>query len=276
MAQIVFGAGVPHTPNFPSIAKEKSDASRVTVLFERVREALEAAAPDLVVVFTSDHFVGFFFDNMPAFCVGAFEKADGPHELSRTMPWYQVKGHAEFASSLLSYGIERRFDLSSSEELKLDHSLLVPLHFLTPEMALPIVPVYIKGLAQPMPTAERCYALGEMVRAHIESWPGDERVAVVASGSFSLEVGGPKMGWIDGEWVQTVVDLLRRGETQTLIDRATPKRMRSAGNTGGELLNWIALLGALGGRAATFVEPDAQPPEAPRDAHAYAVWDLAA
>ena len=43
-------------------------------------------------MFTADHFVSFFYDNMPTFCVGAFEHADGPHEISRSMPQYHV-GH---------------------------------------------------------------------------------------------------------------------------------------------------------------------------------------
>lgn len=274
MARVVVAAGVPHTPNFPAVVEEQGAASRVTQLFERVRSDLAAAKPDLILCFTSDHFVGFFFDNMPTFAVGTFESADGPYELSRRMPWYEVKGSPTFASGLLEYGIRAGFDLASTEELKLDHSLLVPLHFLTPTMDVPVVPVCIKALAQPMPTAERCYALGEMVGRYIASRPEDTRVAIVGSGSFSLTVGAPKMGWIDEEWVATIVDLLRRGETTELVRRSTTDRMRTAGNTGGELLNWIALLGAIGGRTATWVEPDAQPPESPRDAHAYGVWTL--
>lgn len=274
MAKLVLGLGAPHTPHFPSVSKAQGEASRVTVLFNHLRKELEAASPDLILVFTSDHFVGFFFDNMPTFCVGAFDAADGPLELSRSTPAYHVKGHPQFASALFEYGLDSGFDLASSEELKLDHSLMVPLHFLTPKMNIPVVPIYIRGLAEPLPKADRCYALGQMVRRHIDRWPGAERIAVVASGSFSLEVGGPKMGWIDQEWVDFVIDRMRQGNTADLLRRATTKRMRTAGNTGGELLDWIAVLGVLGGRAATFIEPDLQPPEAPRDAHAYAVWKL--
>jgi protocatechuate 4,5-dioxygenase beta chain len=274
MARLVLGLGAPHTPHFPNVAKAEGDASRVTVLFRRLRQELEAAAPDLILFYTSDHFVGFFFDNMPTFCIGTFDEADGPRELSRSTPPHSIKGHPKFATALLDYGIESGFDLASSEELKLDHSLLVPLHFLTPEMHIPVVPIYIKGLAEPLPTAGRCYAIGRMVRQHIDRWPGAERIAVVASGSFSLEVGGPQMGWIDQEWVDFVVDGLRHGKTADLLRRATTRRMRSAGNTGGELLNWIALLGTIGAVPATFIEPDAQPPESPRDAHAYAAWKL--
>lgn len=274
MAQVVLGLGAPHTPHFPTVSKEHGDASRVTVLFRRLREELEAAKPDLVIVYTSDHFVGFFFDNMPTFCVGAFDAAEGPRELSRSTPHYRITGHPPFASALFEYGLECGFDLACTEELDLDHSLLVPLHFLTPQMNIPVVPIYIRGLAEPLPKANRCYALGQMVRRHIERWRGSERIAVVASGSFSLEVGGPKMGWIDREWFDFVVERMRQGNTADLLRYATSKRMRTAGNAGGELLDWLAMLGTIGGGAATFIEPDAQPPEAPRDAHAYAVWKV--
>jgi hypothetical protein len=97
-------------------------------------------------------------------------------------------------------------------------------------------------------------------------------VAVVASGSFSLEVGGPRMGRIDQAWVDTVVDSLRNGDARGLIRRATARRMLAAGNTGGELLCWLALAGAMGDIRPAFVEPDAQPADDPRDAHGYGVW----
>src|SRR5919109_3727784 len=140
MARLVMGIGVPHTPFFPGVAEKQGEGSRMVGLFKRVREALDAAAPDLIIMFTADHFVGFFFNNMPTFCIGAFEHADGPHELSRMMAQYRIKGHSAFALKLLEYGIDAGFDLASSEELKLDHATLVPLHFLPPEMRTPVVP----------------------------------------------------------------------------------------------------------------------------------------
>jgi hypothetical protein len=75
MARLVTGIGVPHTPFFPGIAKQQGDSSRMVQLFKRVRQELESAKPDLIVMLTTDHFVSFFFDNMPTFCVGAFEHA---------------------------------------------------------------------------------------------------------------------------------------------------------------------------------------------------------
>jgi aromatic ring-opening dioxygenase catalytic subunit (LigB family) len=273
MAKLVLAMGVPHTPHFPAVAKAQGDKSKVTVLFDKVRRELEAAMPDLILVFTSDHFVGFFYDNMPTFCVGNFETGFGPQEISRSMPVYHIKGHPAFASALLEYGIQQGFDLSSSAELKLDHALIVPLHFMTPQMNIPVVPFLIKGHVPPLPRADRCLELGKMVRRFIEQWPGQERIAVIASASFSLEVGGPKMGYIDQDWVDICVNTSRQGDVKSLVEKATPERIRAAGNTAGEILNWIAMLGVVGAKPAKFVEPDAQPPEAPRDAHAYAVWE---
>jgi gallate dioxygenase/protocatechuate 4,5-dioxygenase beta chain len=82
------------------------------------------------------------------------------------------------------------------------------------------------------------------------------------------------MGWIDEDWIKNVVQMMTAGNTTDLVRRATSRRMLAAGNTGGELLNWIALLGALDDKRPTFIEPDLQPPEDPRDGHAYAVWEL--
>jgi protocatechuate 4,5-dioxygenase beta chain len=274
MAEVALGVGAPHTPFFPAIAKAMGDASRMNTLFKRLHQEVQQAVPDLIVMFTADHFVSFFFDNMPTFCIGAFQHADGPHEISRSMPQYSIKGHPAFARALLNYGVEEGFDLSFSEETKLDHATLVPLHFMTPKMDVPVVPIFIRALAEPLPRADRCYALGQMIRRHINQWSGGERVAIIASGSFSLEVGGPRMGSINREWYEFVVECFRQGEIDKLVKSATTQNMLAAGNTGGELLLWIAMAGALGRSKLRFLEPDASPPDAPRDAHAYAIWDV--
>jgi protocatechuate 4,5-dioxygenase beta chain len=83
-------------------------------------------------------------------------------------------------------------------------------------MRRPIVPLFVNGLAPPLPLARRCYALGEMLRRALEGWPSDARVAILASGSFSLEIAGPRSdadkpyGVPDQAWVAQVVGLLPR------------------------------------------------------------------
>jgi gallate dioxygenase len=51
-----------------------------------------------------------------------------------------------------------------------------------------------------------------------------------------------------------------------LIAEATEHQLLKAGNVGGELLNWIAMLGAIGNRRPTFVAPQLQ------NGHAYGIW----
>ena len=66
----------------------------------------------------------------------------------------------------------------------------------------------------PLPPAQRCYALGQAVARAIESWPAQMRVVVMGSGSFSLEVGGPRMapgrsdGVPDPDWCARVIKYL--------------------------------------------------------------------
>ena len=129
-------------------------------------------------------------------------------------------------------------------------------------MQIPIVPMFINGLCPPLPGARRCYGLGEMVRAAINEWPRNLRVAVLASGSFSLEIGGPKVphdsiaGTPDQEWTRRVQHLLAHAQINELLEEATAARMQRAGNIGGELLNWIAMLGVIGERRPRFIEPE--------------------
>ena len=262
------GIGVPHNPMAPKQVLEEGPSSETGALYRKVAEQLDAVAPDILVVFDSDHFANFFFDNFPAFCIGVVDEAWGPDETRLEMPRYTVPVHEPFARALLDYALASEFDVSSKEEMVLDHSVLVPLHFLTPRMHIPIVPVYIRGLAKPLPRSQRCWALGRMVGRFIqEAWPGAERVAVLGSGSFSLEVGGPRIGITDYDWVRWLVDRLRQGQTQEIVDGASTERMLAAGNVSGELLNWIAMLGALDGQLpCAFVEPQEE------RGHAFAVW----
>ena len=113
----------------------------------------------------------------------------------------------------------------------MDHSILVPLHFLTPDMRIPIVPIFINGIVHPLPAAKRCLALGQLVREAVESLPGRTRVAVLGSGSFSLDVGGPLAprgaysGVPDPDWAQTIIGHMREAKTNDLLNAATSERM---------------------------------------------------
>jgi protocatechuate 4,5-dioxygenase beta chain len=178
------------------------------------------------------------------------------------------------ATAVLQFGLDAGFDFAVTYEFTLDHSIMVPLHFLRPQMDIPIVPVFINGIVPPIPRARRCLDLGRMVGRAVQALPNDVSVAVLASGDFSNDVGGVLAppdsfsGSPDLQWAEHVVKLMRSGQVDDLVRDATTARMARAGNVAGELLNWIALLGAIGPCTPDFLEAQVE------EGHAYGFWHL--
>src|SRR5882724_4865767 len=214
MAELVAVIGVPHSPHYPAqIAK---DAAHETArLFREVKAHLDAARPDAIVVIANDHFNTFFLDNFPTFAIGVAEATSGPNDQT-PMPSYSVGVDGSLAAHLRARGIAEGFDITLAQDFDLDHSIMVPLHFLTPGMSIPIVPVFINGLAPPLPSSQRSHALGAAIAAAIKDWPARKRVAVIGSGSFSLEIGGPRIPLgeractPDPDWAKHVQDRLEQ------------------------------------------------------------------
>ena len=90
------------------------------------------------------------------------------------------------------------FDLSVFQNRALDHGCFSPLSVMLPHetKAGPrIVPLLIGVLQFPIPTARRCYRLGQALRRAIESYPEDIKVALVATGGLSHQVHGERAGF---------------------------------------------------------------------------------
>ncbi len=272
MAQIVAGFGVPHTPVFPFFVKRDGPDCEIAKLFGAQKEQVAETRPDIIVMFDTDHLNTFFLDNLPIFAIGVDGSFKAPNDEPRDVPNYVVKSVPDLAAHIRATAVEAGFDLGMVQQFSVDHSVIVPLHFLTPEMQVPVIPIFISGHVPPLPPAKRCYALGQAVARAIESWPGSQRVAIMGSGSFSLEVGGPRMapgrsdGVPDPDWCSRIIKLLEEQKIDTLIGEATQHQMFKAGNVGGELLNWIALMGAIGNRKPNYIAPQMQ------NGHAYGVW----
>ena len=272
MAQIVGGFGVPHTPHFPGwVADGHPAAGEITRLYGAVAEQLRRVRPDVLVFFTGDHYNIFFEASVPIFSIGVAESATGASDYPE-LPRRDVPIASELARHIQAETVRAGFDVGMSQEFELDHTVIAPLHFLIPEPSLPLVPVFVNALIPPLPTAARCLALGRAIAAAVRTAPPGRRVAAVASGSFSLEIGGPRIsatshtGVPAPEWVDRVLELLRAGAVAELVDEATEERLADAGNAGGELLEWIAMLGMVEPGAPAFL--DAQP----EFGHAYAAW----
>jgi hypothetical protein len=272
LAEIVGALGVPHTPFFPFFVERDGPDCDTARYFAHLRKELEAMKPDVLVMFDTDHLNTFFFDNLPIFAIGVTDSFTGACDEVRATPIYTVKSHPALAAHVHKACVEAGFDAAVSQQFAVDHSVIVPLHFITPQMQIPVIPFWISGHVPPLPSAARCHELGRTVRRAIESFPGSLRVVTMGSGSISLEVWGPRLrigmgdGVPDPDWVTRVCGFLEKGDVEALIRESTPEKFQAAGNVAGELLNWIAMLGTIDPGPAKSVQP--QMP----NGHAYAVW----
>lgn len=276
MATFVGAYGVPHVPVFASMVLSEGASSATGLLFGKVRQALEEACPDAILMFDTDHLNTFFFDCMPMLAIGIAESFRGPNDEPPALDVQVVPSDPQLARHIHRSCVAGGYDVSSTESFDVDHSVMIPLHFLTPALDIPVVPVFINGHVSPLPSSHRVFAFGREVRRAIDSFPGTCRIAVVGSGSFSLEVLGPRVapgrnnGVPDPEWAGHAHDSFRDGTVSGLLAEATEARMLQAGNVAGELLNWIAMAGAGADRPANWIAAQ------PEFGHSYAVWEAPA
>jgi hypothetical protein len=90
--------------------------------------------------------------------------------------------------------------------------------------------------------------LGDFIHNHYEG-----KVAVLASGSFSGDIGGPKMGSVNTSFDKRFVDWVAEGKPEEMIRSATPEIIERAG-VANEILVWITLLGMMGSLKPSFTE----------------------
>ncbi len=100
MAKLVLAAGVPHPPRLIYEMAQAPGKMKGEALMKQVREQVEKAEPDVIIEVDSDHFVNFFYNNLPSFCIGMAEEAQGPQETWCPMPRYTLKGHVPMAKAL--------------------------------------------------------------------------------------------------------------------------------------------------------------------------------
>jgi protocatechuate 4,5-dioxygenase beta chain len=261
MAELVGAFGVPHMPNTPLAVREQPDGE-LAQLFGAVRGELNAVDPDLLIVFDTDHFAMWSYHRLPVFAIGVADTTSGPgtDDWPGLTSFDGIPVAEALGRHLYVCGLDHGFDLTLTEDFTVDHSITVPLEMLNPEMVRPFVPFWVNGIAPPLPLATRVYAAGQMVRAAIESIPGSQRVGIIASGALSGDIGGPRAhpggpgGPPDVDWVRFALECLEHGHSNDLLNAATRERLKTAGNVSGEILNWIALLGAVGDRLPCLVE----------------------
>ncbi|MCS2159345.1 gallate dioxygenase [Scandinavium sp. H11S7] len=251
MAKIIGGLAVSHTPTIGfAVDHNKQDESAWAPIFESfapMQKWLEEKKPDALVYIFNDHVTSFFFDHYSAFTLGIdeqYEVADeggGPRDLPA------VKGHAALSQHIGASLMADEFDMSFFQDKPLDHGLFSPLSALLPhEGGWPtkIVPLQIGVLQFPIPTARRCYKLGQALRRAIESFPEDLNVAIVATGGVSHQVHGERCGFNNPEWDEQFVDMIVN-DPERLTEMTLAEFATLGGMEGAEVIMWLVMRGAL-------------------------------
>jgi aromatic ring-opening dioxygenase catalytic subunit (LigB family) len=257
MASLVGVFAASHGPIIARDWDKMPDAHRnkLKSAFDEIGRRLTACRPDLLVVVSPDHWVNFFINNLPAVCIGIGDEHDGPPEpfMQKVYPHARLKGHAAFGRHLLDTALAQDFEPALSHRLKLDHGTCIPLWRIGVAVGLPLVPLIINDLEEPMPSIRRCLAWGRLLRQAIESYPEPLRIAVLGTGGLSHSIGEPTMGWIDEEFDHACIEAFRHGEDGRLAQFLTDALPRT-GNGAHEIRDWVVAHAAAGSKGFELID----------------------
>ncbi|BDT67393.1 protocatechuate 4,5-dioxygenase beta chain [Comamonadaceae bacterium OS-1] len=258
MAKIVGAITTSHVPAIGrAIAKDLQNDPYWKPFFDGfppVRQWLDEVKPDVAVVIYNDHGLNFFLDKMPTFAVGAaphYHHADEGWGLATAAPF---QGNQDLSWHLINGLVADGFDITTCQEMLVDHAFCLPMDLLwphsDPQATWPVttVPVCLNTVQFPLPTAARCFALGEAIGRAITCWDSDARVVVVGTGGLSHQLDGQRAGFInkafDLEFMHSLVSdpaWATRFSIHELVEKV--------GTQGIELLMWLTARAALPGPA---------------------------
>ena len=223
--------------------------------YARLRESLEAARPDVLLVVAAEHFANFFMNNMPAYAMGMADHYEGPIENPEWLriARVRVRGHADLSRRLIE-SVMQDVELSYCQEWKFDHGISVPLHFLTPHYDLPVIPTNINCQGPPLTPLHRVWAFGAALRRACDAQP--ERIAILGTGGISHWPATPDSGKVNEEWDRQFLDRWARGDRAALLSYTDAQTHRDGGQGGFEIRTLIAVAAAARGRGEVlFYEP---------------------
>ena len=252
MARIIGGIGTSHVPAIGgAIAKGLQQDPYWKPFFDgfdAAREWLGKVRPDVVVLIYNDHGLNFFLDKLPTFAVGAaaeYRNADEGWGLPVQQPY---PGEPELSWHLIESLVADEFDITMCQEMLIDHAFAIPMQLLWPNgvRSVRTVPVAINTVQHPLPSPARCRKLGQAIGRAVESWDRDANVLILGTGGLSHQLDGTRAGFINKTFDLMCLDKLA-ADPKALSAYSVHDVIEQAGTQGIEVLNWIAMRGALTG-----------------------------
>lgn len=251
MARIIGGIAASHTPTigFAADRQQRNDPiwGPIFDAFAPVQQWIADRQPDVLLMVYNDHVTSFFFDHYSAFCLGVGPRWAVADEGGGARDLPPVAGHPALAAHIGQSLMADEFDMSFFQDKPLDHGCFSPLSVMCrhePAWPVALVPLQMGVLQFPIPSAARCWRLGQALRRAIESFPQNLKVAVVATGGLSHQVHGERAGFNNPDWDAQFLDLLE-SDPEPLTRMTHADYARLGGWEGAEVIMWLVMRGAL-------------------------------
>jgi 2,3-dihydroxyphenylpropionate 1,2-dioxygenase len=259
--------------------------SDINAQLARAREFVTEFDPELVVVFSPDHYNGFFYRTMPPFCIGTAASGVGDYGTHKG----PLDVPAELATACATAVLEDDVDVAISAEMDVDHGTVQPLEaLLGAATARPVIPVFINSVAAPLGPIRRVRALGAAIGKFLMSV--DKRVLLLGSGGLSHDPPVPTLATappaaldrivrgvpmsaeqraarqtqvitaaadfaggrsalapLNPDWDRAFLEILDTNRLSAVDDWTNAEIARTAGNSAHEVRTWVAAFSALAG-----------------------------
>jgi hypothetical protein len=230
----------------------------VRTAMTRLSNTLNSAQLDTLIVMSDDQDEAYLEDARPAFAIyygDTILNSNEQHEQyhQRFPEWYVKNRQAFFeddapraypvdaklALHLIDWLMDNGFDPASSKCMRKGegegHGMAYVHRRLMDETTpIAIVPVFLNTYFAPnQPRPRRCYELGRAIRQAVETFPGDARIGIIASGGLSHFL-------VDEDFDRAILKACADKDAAFLQN--LPRNKLHAGSS--EILNWVGVAGA--------------------------------
>ncbi len=182
-----------HTPLVGHVDPATEVLAEVNAVIAAARARIEHFSPELVILFSPDHYNGFFYDVMPSFCIGMAAHAIGDFGTAAGVVGVPQALAEACAEAVLADGV----DAAVSYRMQVDHGFAQPMEELLGGLqCYPVIPVFINSVAVPLPSFQRARLLGEAIGRFARST--GKRVLFLGSGGLSHQPPVPELAKVEG------------------------------------------------------------------------------